>query len=241
LCGPEEIMQGIDDLTIGQLIKLLTVAETPPGRRLRELSLPVKMNKPYHQPHLENFFDAIRGKAALNCPAEVGYQTAVAVLKINEAIKTGRKLELKPDEFVVYNPHKKSIEHIAGTKLPNSVRHCRYHSESYGMGSGATWGYFEISRKDLPVLLNTSDYLPDASKLSPDSGAKFNIEKYAEQTSEKITWWKPLSLRKRQYAQEIVGSENVTDSLQLLMYPAMDICVGEIREDWLGVYLFYHD
>jgi len=63
--------------------------------------LPVAMDKPYHQPHLENFFDAIRGKAQLNCPAEVGYETAVTVLKVNEAIEASRKLEFKPDEFKV--------------------------------------------------------------------------------------------------------------------------------------------
>jgi predicted dehydrogenase len=57
--------------------------------------------KPYRLLHLENFFDAIRGKAALNCPAEVGYKTAVAVLKVNEAIEAGRKLKFEPDEFVV--------------------------------------------------------------------------------------------------------------------------------------------
>jgi predicted dehydrogenase len=55
--------------------------------------------KPYHLLHLENFFDAIRGKAALNCPAEVGYKTTVAVLKINEAIEAGQKLKFEPDEF----------------------------------------------------------------------------------------------------------------------------------------------
>jgi len=38
------------------------------------------MDRPHHQPHLENFFDAIRGKANLNCPAEIGYETAVTVL-----------------------------------------------------------------------------------------------------------------------------------------------------------------
>ncbi len=59
------------------------------------------MNKPFLQPHLENFFDAIRGKATLNCPAEVGYKTAVAVLKVNEAVEAGRKLEFQPDEFIV--------------------------------------------------------------------------------------------------------------------------------------------
>ena len=58
-------------------------------------------NKPYHQPHLENFFDAIRGKAKLNCPAEIGYETAVTVLKVNDAIAAGRKLEFKPEDFKV--------------------------------------------------------------------------------------------------------------------------------------------
>ena len=28
------------------------------------------LRDPYHQPHLQNFFDAVRGKAKLNCPAE---------------------------------------------------------------------------------------------------------------------------------------------------------------------------
>jgi predicted dehydrogenase len=56
---------------------------------------------PYHLLHLENFFNAIRGKATLNCPAEIGYETAVAVLKVNEAIQAGRKLEFQPDEFAI--------------------------------------------------------------------------------------------------------------------------------------------
>ena len=63
--------------------------------------LPVTMNKPYHQPHLENFFAAVRGKAKLNCPGEIGYETAVTVLKVNEAIAAGKKLEFKPEDFEV--------------------------------------------------------------------------------------------------------------------------------------------
>ena len=55
--------------------------------------------KPYHQPHLENFFDAIRGKAKLNCPAQIGYETAVMVLKVNEAVAAGRRLEFTPEDF----------------------------------------------------------------------------------------------------------------------------------------------
>jgi len=63
--------------------------------------LPVTMDKPFHQPHLENFFDAIRGKAKLNCPAEVGYETAVTVLKVNEAVAAARKLDFDPKQFKV--------------------------------------------------------------------------------------------------------------------------------------------
>jgi predicted dehydrogenase len=63
-------------------------------------NLLVDMNKPYHQPHLENFFESIRGHEKLNCPAEIGYETAVMVLKVNEAIEAGHKLEFKPEDFV---------------------------------------------------------------------------------------------------------------------------------------------
>ncbi len=63
--------------------------------------IPVVLEKPPHQPHLENFFDAVRGKAQLNCPAEVGYETAVTVLKVNDAVEAESKLQFQPDEFKV--------------------------------------------------------------------------------------------------------------------------------------------
>jgi predicted dehydrogenase len=66
-----------------------------------EHRVPVVLRDPYHQPHLQNFFDAIRGKAELNCPAEVGYETAVTVLKVNEAIDAKQRLSFRPEEFVV--------------------------------------------------------------------------------------------------------------------------------------------
>jgi hypothetical protein len=43
----------------------------------------------------------VRGREKLNCPAEVGYETAVCVLKVNEAIEAGRRLEFNPAEFAV--------------------------------------------------------------------------------------------------------------------------------------------
>ncbi len=78
---------------------VLDVRETvaPPG-----FDIPANMgNKKYHQPHLENFFNAVRGKEKLNCPAEIGYETAVAVLKVNEAVEANKRLEFKKDEFEV--------------------------------------------------------------------------------------------------------------------------------------------
>jgi hypothetical protein len=66
-----------------------------------EYKLPISMNVPYHQPHIRNFLEAIRGNEKLTCPAEVGYETAVTVLKVNEAVEKGCRLEFKPEEFSV--------------------------------------------------------------------------------------------------------------------------------------------
>ena len=66
-----------------------------------EHKVPVALRDPYHQPHLQNFFDAVRGKAKLNCPAEIGYESAVTVIKVNEAIDAGVPLSFKPEDFKV--------------------------------------------------------------------------------------------------------------------------------------------
>lgn len=77
---------------------VLDVRETEPPP---SYGLPVQSLKKYHQPHLENFFDAIRGKAKLNCPGEIGYETAVTVLKVNEAVEANRALMFDPQEFKI--------------------------------------------------------------------------------------------------------------------------------------------
>lgn len=64
-------------------------------------TVPVVLRDPYHQPHLQNFFDTVRGKAKLNCPPEIGYESAVAVLKVNEAIEAKSRLAFKPEDFHV--------------------------------------------------------------------------------------------------------------------------------------------
>jgi len=64
-----------------------------------EHKVPIVLSDPYHQPHLQNFFDTVRGKAKLNCPAEIGYESAVSVLKVNEAIEARSRLSFKPEDF----------------------------------------------------------------------------------------------------------------------------------------------
>jgi len=64
-----------------------------------EYKMPVKLTGSLHWPHLKNFFDSIRGNATLNCPAEIGYETAVTVLKVNDAVAAARRLKFKPEEF----------------------------------------------------------------------------------------------------------------------------------------------
>lgn len=64
-------------------------------------TLPIKFNDPYHKPHLENFFNAIRGLEPLNCPPEIGYDTAVTVLKVNRAVQSQGEVFYAPEEFMI--------------------------------------------------------------------------------------------------------------------------------------------
>jgi predicted dehydrogenase len=61
--------------------------------------LPIQFLKPPHQAHLENFFNAMWNGSELSCPAQIGYETAVAVLKVNQAVEAGVKLAYTPEEF----------------------------------------------------------------------------------------------------------------------------------------------
>ena len=63
--------------------------------------LRTELNQPPHQPHLQNFFDAVRGKAKLNCPGEIAYETAVAVLAINQAVSAQKKIKFTKEQFEI--------------------------------------------------------------------------------------------------------------------------------------------
>jgi len=71
-----------------------------PGRYFPPIPAPLPP-KTEHQPHLENFFHAIRGKEKLNCPGEVGYETAVSILRVNDAVAAEKRLTFSPEEFKV--------------------------------------------------------------------------------------------------------------------------------------------
>ena len=60
--------------------------------------------KPPHQHHVENFLNTVRGggkQSQLNCPVEDAYKCCRAVLAINQAVKEGRRIEFKPEDFIV--------------------------------------------------------------------------------------------------------------------------------------------
>ena len=68
--------------------------------------LAIELNKPAHMPHLENFFAACRHGEKLNCPADLAYESAVAVLAANRAVEERRTIYFKPEEFKVVDAPK---------------------------------------------------------------------------------------------------------------------------------------
>ncbi len=87
---------------LGQSAIALQVGETlNPTGRPKEKKLEAMSEKAPHQLHLENFFSAIRIGTKLSCPPDVGYETAVAVLKANDAVAAQRRIEFDPNEFKV--------------------------------------------------------------------------------------------------------------------------------------------
>ena len=65
--------------------------ETAP---LTTYALPITLNKAIHQYHLENFFQAIRGKAKLNCPADEALRSEYPIFKAIEAIEKRQLLTI---------------------------------------------------------------------------------------------------------------------------------------------------
>jgi predicted dehydrogenase len=77
---------------------VIEVGETRPPVKY---TIPVVLKDPYYKPHLQNFFDAVRGKESLNCSAETAYAATATALKINEALTAGRTLAFESKDFIV--------------------------------------------------------------------------------------------------------------------------------------------
>ena len=61
---------------------------------------PDTSKKPIHMYHVENFFNAVMGKAKLNCDAEHAFAAEAAVFKARDAIEKG-PLEFSESDFIV--------------------------------------------------------------------------------------------------------------------------------------------
>jgi predicted dehydrogenase len=66
--------------------------------QIARYEMAVLLDKPPHQPHLENFFNAIRGTAKLNCPADEAFRSEYVIHKANESIAAQKRIEITPQE-----------------------------------------------------------------------------------------------------------------------------------------------
>lgn len=78
-------------------VKIEDARESPPPK---EFGFDIDLNKPIHMPHLENFFNAIRGKEKLNCDGEHAFEAEAAVYKVNEAVAAKKMLYFSDEDFV---------------------------------------------------------------------------------------------------------------------------------------------
>jgi hypothetical protein len=68
---------------------------------LAAYDIPVVLNKAIHQPHLENFFAAIKGTAKLNCPADEALRSEMTIYRAIEAVETNTRITFQPSDFEV--------------------------------------------------------------------------------------------------------------------------------------------
>ena len=73
------------------------VRETAP---LVAYDIPIVLNKPIHQVHLENFFYAVKGEAELNCDGAHAFESEAAIFAVNPAVEARRAYNFKPEDFV---------------------------------------------------------------------------------------------------------------------------------------------
>jgi predicted dehydrogenase len=63
--------------------------------------LPGDFSKPAHQPHLENFFAAVRGQAKLNCDARHAFESEAPIFWVNPSARERRPIDLTSEHLSV--------------------------------------------------------------------------------------------------------------------------------------------
>jgi predicted dehydrogenase len=64
-------------------------------------ALPGQLNKPPHQPHLENFFAAVRGEETLNCDARHAFESEAPIYWVNPSALEGAPINLTSEHLSV--------------------------------------------------------------------------------------------------------------------------------------------
>ncbi len=97
--------QALADMVARGYVRLKETPDTDAAKvdvretaQLQQFEIPVFFSKPPHQPHLENFFNAVRGTAKLNCPADEAFRSEFIIHKANEAIGAEKRIIITPEE-----------------------------------------------------------------------------------------------------------------------------------------------
>jgi predicted dehydrogenase len=64
-------------------------------------ALPGSLNKPPHQPHLENFFSAVRGQAKLNCDARHALESEAPIYWVNPAAENRQTITFTEEHLKI--------------------------------------------------------------------------------------------------------------------------------------------
>jgi predicted dehydrogenase len=74
------------------------VRETAP---LLAYDIPIVVDGPIHQPHLHNFFNAVRGKGTLNCDAKHAFESEYCIYQVNPAALQHTMITIKPEDYTL--------------------------------------------------------------------------------------------------------------------------------------------
>jgi len=99
----EGLVRGLPKVPPQAVVPKKTAVDSRVSPPLPGYPLPIDLHKPAHMPHLENFFSAVRKNQpeTLNCPADLAYESAVAVLAANVSVAERKTIYFEPEDFRV--------------------------------------------------------------------------------------------------------------------------------------------